>query len=60
VVNARDVKNVPGRPQTELNAVWLCKLAEGGIGPHGLDIPWRTFLFQAAIALVTVAPSSRP
>ena len=46
MVNARDVKNVPGRPQTELDAVWLCKLAERGIGPHGLDIPWRTFLFS--------------
>src|SRR5436305_4484494 len=29
VVNARDVKNVPGRPKTDkLDAVWLCKLAE--------------------------------
>ena len=32
VVNARDVKNVPGRPKTDkLNAVWLCKLAERGM-----------------------------
>jgi transposase len=31
VVNARDVKNVPGRPKTgRLDAVWLCKLAERG------------------------------
>jgi hypothetical protein len=29
VVNARDVKNVPGRAKTDkLDAVWLCKLAE--------------------------------
>lgn len=29
LVNARDVKNVPGRPKTDrLDAVWLCKLAE--------------------------------
>ncbi|MFJ1610748.1 transposase [Streptomyces sp. NPDC088253] len=29
LVNARDVKNVPGRPKTDkLNAVWLAKLAE--------------------------------
>jgi transposase len=32
VVNARDVKNVPGRPKTgRLDAVWLCKLAERGM-----------------------------
>ena len=29
LVNARDVKNVPGRPKTDvLDAVWLCKVAE--------------------------------
>jgi hypothetical protein len=28
VVNARDVKNVPGRPKTDkIDSVWLCKLA---------------------------------
>lgn len=32
VANARDVKNVPGRPKTDkLDAVWLCKLAERGM-----------------------------
>jgi len=32
VVNARDVKNVPGRAKTgRLDAVWLCKLAERGM-----------------------------
>jgi transposase len=32
VVNARDVKNVPGRPKTDkLDAVWLCKLAGRGM-----------------------------
>ena len=32
VVNARDVKNVPGRPKTDkLDSVWLCKLAERGM-----------------------------
>jgi transposase len=32
VVNARDVKNVPGRPKTDkLDAVWLAKLAERGM-----------------------------
>ena len=31
LVNARDVKNVPGRPKTDrLDAVWLCKLNERG------------------------------
>lgn len=32
LVNARDVKNVPGRPKTDkLDAVWLCKLNERGM-----------------------------
>ena len=32
VVNARDVKNAPGRPKTDkLDAVWLAKLAERGM-----------------------------
>jgi transposase len=32
VVNARDVKNVPGRAKTDkLDAVWLCKLSERGM-----------------------------
>jgi transposase len=32
VVNARDVKNVPGRPKTDkVDSVWLCKLAERGM-----------------------------
>ena len=32
VVNACDVKNVPGRPKTDrLDAVWLCRLAERGM-----------------------------
>lgn len=32
VVNARDVKNVPGRPKTDkLDAIWLCKLNERGM-----------------------------
>ena len=31
LVNARDVKNLPGRPKTDaLDAVWLCKVAERG------------------------------
>jgi hypothetical protein len=29
LVNARDVKHLPGRPTTDrLDAVWLCKVAE--------------------------------
>jgi transposase len=32
LVNARDVKNVPGRPKTDkLDAVWLARLAERGM-----------------------------
>jgi transposase len=30
LVNAKDVKHLPGRPKTDrLDAVWLCKVAEG-------------------------------
>ena len=43
VVNARDVKNVPGRPKTDrLDAVWLAKLAERGM--------LRPFVRAAAVA----------
>lgn len=32
LVNAKDVKNVPGRPKTDkLDSVWLCKLNERGM-----------------------------
>ncbi|HTT53200.1 MAG TPA: IS110 family transposase [Streptosporangiaceae bacterium] len=43
VVNARDVKNVPGRPKTDrLDAVWLCKLAERGmLRPSFVPQPWQ-------------------
>ena len=43
VVNAGDVKNVPGRPKTDkLDAVWLCKLAERGmLRPSFVPPPWQ-------------------
>ena len=43
VVNARDVKNVPGRPKTDrLDAVWLCKLAERGmLRPSFVPPSWQ-------------------
>jgi transposase len=43
VVNARDVKNVPGRTKTDkLDAVWLCKLAERGmLRPSFVPPPWQ-------------------
>jgi transposase len=43
VVNARDAKNVPGRPKTDrLDAVWLCKLAERGmLRPSFVPPPWQ-------------------
>ncbi len=43
VVNARDVKNVPGRPKTDrLDSVWLCKLAERGmLRPSFVPPPWQ-------------------
>jgi transposase len=43
LVNARDVKNVPGRPKTDrLDAVWLAKLAERGmLRPSLVPPPWQ-------------------
>jgi transposase len=43
VVNARDVKNVPGRPKTDkLDAVWLAKLAERGmLRPSFIPPVWQ-------------------
>jgi transposase len=48
VVNARDVKNVPGRPETDrLDAVWLCKLAERGmLRPSLVPPPWQRELLD--------------
>jgi transposase len=41
LVNARDVKNVPGRPKTDkADAVWLAKVAERGMCRGG-DRPFR-------------------
>ena len=32
LVNARDVKNVPGRPKTDVcDAAWLCQMGECGL-----------------------------
>jgi transposase len=34
LVNAKDVKHLPGRPKTDkLDAIWLCKVAERGDDP---------------------------
>jgi transposase len=43
VVNARGVKNVPGRPKTDrLDAVWLAKLAERGmLRASFVPPPWQ-------------------
>ena len=43
LVNARDVKNVPGRAKTDkLDAVWLAKLAERGmLRPSLVPPPWQ-------------------
>ena len=43
VVNARDVRNVPGRAKTDkLDAIWLCKLAERGmLRPSFVPPPWQ-------------------
>ena len=31
LVNAREVKNVPGRPKTDCDASWLCQMGECGL-----------------------------
>jgi transposase len=43
LVDAREVKNVPGRPKTDKqDAVWLAKLAERGmLRPSFVPPPWR-------------------
>ena len=43
VVNARDVKNVPGRAKTDkLDAIWLAKLAgRGMLRPSFVPPPWQ-------------------
>jgi transposase len=43
LVNARDVKHVPGRPKTDTqDAVWLAKLAERGmLRPSFVPPPWQ-------------------
>jgi transposase len=49
LVNAREVKNVPGRPKTDLDAVWLAKLTEKGMAATGeaarkrLAAQWSVF-----------------
>jgi transposase len=43
LVNAREVKNVPGRPKTDkADAVWLAKVAERGMGRPSLVHPARS------------------
>jgi transposase len=40
LLNARDVKHLPGRPKTDrLDAVWLCKVAERGMARPGFVPP---------------------
>src|SRR6476659_8815405 len=50
LVNARDVKNVPGRPKTDtLDAVWLAKLTEKGLlRPSFVPQPIRQLRARAA------------
>ncbi|HEY5840456.1 MAG TPA: transposase, partial [Mycobacterium sp.] len=41
LVNARDVKHLPGRPKTDvLDAVWLCKVAERQMLRPSFVPPW--------------------
>jgi transposase len=57
LVNAREVKNVPGRPKTDKqDAVWLAKLAERGmLRPSFVPPPWQR---SCGTLPATGAPSS--
>ncbi len=58
LVNARDVKNVPGRPKTDkLDAVWLAKLTEKGLLRPSVRAPGRD---PAAARLHPAAGGSDP
>jgi transposase len=62
LVNARDVKNVPGRPKTDkLDSVWLCKLNERGMLRPSFVPPAEIRDLRALTRLraVLVAESSR-
>jgi len=73
LLNARHVKNVPGRPKTDLDAVWLAKVAERGMCRPSLVHPrpirelrdltrYRTLCrcrHRARYAEARIMPSSR-
>ena len=57
LVNARDVKQVPGRPKTDkLDAVWLAKLNERGM----LRRSWRRIKSVIRSAVRPLRPESEP
>ena len=47
LVNARDVRHLPGRPKTDrLDAVWLCKVAERQMLRPSFVPPWPVRLLR--------------
>jgi transposase len=61
LVNARDVKNVPGRPKTDkLDAVWLAKLTEKGCcGPRSCR-PRRSGSCATTPGCGSISPGNAP
>jgi transposase len=61
LVNARDVKNVPGRPKTDkLDAVWLAKLTEKGCCGHRLCHRRRSGRCATTPGCGSISPGNAP
>lgn len=66
LVNAKDVKHLPGRPKTDvLDAVWLCKVAErqmlrpGFVPPHDIRRLRDLTRYRADLVAVRTAEKNR-
>ena len=60
-MNARDVKNVPGRPKTDkLDAIWLAKLTERGMLRPTIAIHHHQLLLCCAFSFCHKSPPRLP
>ena len=66
LVNAKDVKHLPGRPKTDrLDAVWLCKVAErqmlrpSFVPPPAIRRLWDVARYRADLIAVRTAEKQR-
>ena len=61
LVNARDVKNVPGRPKTDkLDAVWLAKLTEKGLLRPSFVPPTEIRRLRDYTRVARISPTNGP